>query len=500
MLSHRLWVFLLFVLVFVSTTSLASDKKKLRARQSYFKAKLLYQQQQYKKAQKALRKAYRLDPDNTSYQNTLNRFIEEKPRQAAPKSSHHPTYELISHKILRLTNDGLFHSYNSRHSLSRKAFKQAMKLAQDAEQINNTLKSFVLNNMGCAIVMDQATCHNRKVEEKPHLTIPVSILHSATDFFIRALELFPGNKTARNNTETIYHSLDLLDQPGFEKYLTISETIKPGEAQKTNAAPKDNRATPSDRTSRENQNKNLGSYAELIAFLNTYDEIVLLIDNSLSMDEKISMTSPTRFKVMKIITHTLLLFTDEEVRIGAVSVSGLYCNQPAEMVFKVGEASRETLITAIDQIKLRGKTPLDLRMQQAVNLFTSDKNLRKMMLLYSDGINNCHGFNTCEIAASLRLNGIDVHVLSLLDDPYKYYKDFSVYDCITENNARKLWKIDHTGAIEQTENKIPISLYPMMLPATFEKLKCLDPFYHHTYCIPLPAHITANKEEEWIIK
>lgn len=108
------------------------------------------------------------------------------------------------------------------------------------------------------------------------------------------------------------------------------------------------------------------------------------------------------------------------------------------MVFKVGEASRETLITAIDQIKFRGKTPLDLRMQQAVNLFTSDKNLRKMMLLCSDGINNCHGFNTCEIAASLRLNGIDVHVLSLLDDPYKYYKDFSVYDCITENNAGKL--------------------------------------------------------------
>ena len=467
----------------------------------YYKAKLLMEQQRTKSARKALRTAYRLDPENISYQNALDHFSEGKVRRP-PLTKRTTSANLNSslQAILNQTNTGIYHSKTGNHSQSRHAFEKAWRLANRQTETNDTLMSILINNMACARLMDQAVCHNRAAEASPHLSIHIGIIHCIGAELSQALQYHPGNTTAYQNLQQLYQSLDSLDQPGFVKFMAaVHSTAQSTTERQANS---ESRSGISDPPSVNDIPRKVvsGPYKDLIDFVNGYDEVVLLIDNSVSMEKNVGYDGPSRFQTMREIVKAILLFSDDRVKMGAMSVSGNHCSEAPDFVFPPENESKNTLLEALMNLKIRGKTPLDLRMRQAVGLFKGGINSRRMMLLCSDGLNTCNGFNTCEIAASIRQQGIDVHVLSLLEDNNKYYREFAVYDCITEDGAGRLWKIDPSGQIDQIETRIPVMLYPVLLPASIKKMTCLGPSYHHTYSVELPAALVPDKENGWVVR
>lgn len=488
-----------FTLMLLVLNAHAGDGKKLRARHSFYRAKLMLEQQQLKKAKRSIRLANKLEPGNIIYQNALNHFKAQNRDALKPTRSNSNSAETSIQTLLHHTNNAIYYSQHGHHSKCRKALGHALDNGVQLENINDTLISHIFNNMACGIVMDQAVCFNKKTEPAPHLSIHMNILLMATKYFMLSLKHFPTNPTTLSNIDLIYNSLDSLDQPTLAKRIANKPVISEGNSKINtikNEAPSHQGVKPHNKST----NTVTGPYRELIALLNSYDEVVLLLDNSSSMELTVSMAGPTRFSIMKQIVKNILVSVDTSVKLGCLTISGAYCR--SEPVFKgaVGEVPTLKILNELETLATHGKTPLDLRMQQATALFSEDRNKLKMILVCSDGINTCNGFNTCEIASEIKSRGIDIHVLSLLDNKFKFLKEFSVYDCIATNGGGQLWKIDHEGGIEQIESKIPIMIYPLKLPVSLSKITCLGPNYHHTYAIYLPAGLIPDTENGWIVK
>lgn len=501
MLSRSsLWL-VVIVAFLLPAIAMAADQKKLRARQSYYKAKVYYEMGQHRKSVKLLKTATRLDPENMWFQNAMNHFSATSGKKVNIRNNNVKKVSQPLQMVLSTSNSGIYQSKNKKQGLSRDAFELALKTAIQAGLNNDTLLSHLYNNVACVLLMDQAVCQNRNTKEEAHRSIHFNIILKVCSLFQQALFHFPDNPTVIRNLEVIYNSMDSLDQPQlaerglipglrFTKRTSGNDASIPDMSQQARPAP----AKP-----KKSASLIAGEFKELVQLAESYDEIVLLIDNSVSMNERIPSIGKSRYEVLKQILTNIMVYLDDSVAVGCLSVSGNHCSAPPVLSIPPVKGMPANLLRQIISLETKGKTPLDLRMEQATSLFT-DASKRRMILLCSDGLNTCYGFNTCDIAQKIKQRGIDIHVLSLLVNKMTNLKEYAVYDCVSESGGGKLWKIDDQGEIEQTATELPVMLYPVLLPDQISKLKCLGPNYHHTYVIPLSATLSIDEGNGWVIK
>lgn len=499
--SRQVCYLFLFFLSITSSDLHAYDKKKLRARQSYYKAKVYYEMGQHRKSVKLLKTATRLDPENMWFQNAMNHFSATSGKKANIRNKQVKKVSQPLQMVLSTSNTGIYQSKNKKQGLSRDAFELALKTARQAGLDNDTLLSHLYNNVACGLLMDQAVCQNRNTKEEAHRSIHFNIILKVCSLFQQALLHFPDNLTVIRNLEVIYNSMDSLDQPQLaERGLLPGEGfVQSSNIQNLSKADITHQKRPAPAKPKKSASLIAGEFKELVQLAESYDEIVLLIDNSVSMDERIPSIGKSRYEVLKQILTNIMVYLDDSVAVGCLSVSGNHCSAPPVLSIPPVKGMQANLLRQIISLETKGKTPLDLRMEQATSLFT-DASKRRMILLCSDGLNTCYGFNTCDIAQKIKQRGIDIHVLSLLVDKMTNLKEYAVYDCVSESGGGKLWKIDDQGEIEQTATELPVMLYPVLLPDQISKLKCLGPNYHHTYVIPLSAQLSIDEGNGWVIK
>lgn len=496
------WYLLFFTLIFsfgMHFIAFPKDAKKKRARYNYYMAKLYHEQQHDRKARKHLAKAVRLAPENPYFTNAYTNY---KPIQKKINTRQNAAIVVsdVHQRALMHVNTGIHFSRQGMHAQSRQSFLKALALFRSASNVNDTLLSHLLNNLACSMLMDQAICFNPHIEHQPHITIHMRMISRSIDLFLQALSHFPANPTVIHNLETIYAALDSIDRPTvpeipYNQFVYHPKNKELDEIVTNSGVTEQSIAIPK----RHLHPDTPYEFSNLLNLINQYDEIVLLPDASLSMEEKIPGLNATRFEWMKHTIRTMFLFMHDDIRIGCLSVAGVYCSAEADINYTVGSVTNGELLDEILNMRLRGKTPLDRRMIQSKSLFTAEPN-RKMVLVCSDGINTCGGFNSCEIASELRANNIDVHVLSFLVDKWKNIKEYAVYDCMAEQGGGQLLKIDQTGAVETIGARIPVLLYPVRLPSNIEKYRCLGDHYLHSYKIPLPISLIPDRNNGWELK
>jgi tetratricopeptide (TPR) repeat protein len=483
----------------------AKDGKKKRARYNYYAAKIYQENQNFRKAHKCLKKAVRLEPGNVYFRNALYHYsLATQKKKTLPEEEKGTVSDPVQ-QALMLVNNGIQQSASNSFFRSRESFKKALHLIKKQPLANDTLLSHLYNNYASSLILDQAICFNPFIEDRPHVTIHMKILQRAIGIYLLSLKHFPGNPTPIINLETIYKSLDSIDKVAvpeipyggsvFYTESTSGSSLEAFNQAVLQKAEEEKRKAEKQRRVAQTPLE----FRELIKVVNTYDEVVLLLDASKSMDEQLSGLGASRLEWMKYLLRNLMIFLDEEVKIGCLSVAGAWCAAEPDIKIPVGSVGNEIIFDKIEGMKPSGKTPLDSRMLQSKAFFSKVSN-RKMILICSDGMNTCGSFRTCEIAEEIRRDSIDVHVLSFLVDKVKNLMEYAVYDCIAEIGGGQLWKIDASGAIEEIGASLPIMVYPVILPDAFEKYRCLGDHYLHTYKIPLPNSLKPDMENGWRVR
>lgn len=205
---------------------------------------------------------------------------------------------------------------------------------------------------------------------------------------------------------------------------------------------------------RVNHSKLPKNMPQLITHLNKYDEIALALDYSGSMTYKIFenlLFSPQRIESLKEIIKYIFKKLKENTTIGLITVEGECADSP-KLNFEVG-ANRIDLLKQIQNLAAVGGTPLNNRIEDASELFSMHKN-KKLIALVTDGTPSCGGaLDICRISNKLKSKGIDIVVLSLLEnksDMSNAYQ-YAIYHCITESNDNKLFHLDEHGSISESK-------------------------------------------------
>jgi len=469
-----------FILCTVDLSCHITQSSVPKAQKCYYKAKWIYQQGNYKKSARLLRKALRNDPANSYFfKSWYYLYVTSGLKKAIAFNRHREIGDPMLNIALNIL-EGIEASSNEKFSLSRTYFENAKRIAEKMDKIDKKLLSYIYNDYACSIVFDQGRNFTPGIDIAIHLTVDIRDLKRAYAYFKCAQYLDPTNETFTENVnyiEFVVNPDDLTDIPPPSK-LIPSITL-------------------SDSNSDNYESHYSGSYdlsyeylpsnmEEILDILNKYDEVVFLIDHSGSMTEPMEALNNTpRYTVMRNILKCIIANLNDTVRFGAITVGGHYCGQTPLMRYKVGQITKEKFIWDITHIEPDGLTPLDIRLRTSQFLFTP-KNNKKCILLCSDGINTCGPCRSCQIADQLYKRGIHVNILSFIVESNRYLSDYSVYDCISEYSDGNLWKINQ-GSIERSGVNIPTTIYALRLPQNLEAHVCFGKLLPTSFNYPLPC-------------
>jgi len=232
--------------------------------------------------------------------------------------------------------------------------------------------------------------------------------------------------------------------------------------------------------------------SKILHVLNKYDELVMLLDISGSMEEEVEInnTTCTRFDVMIDISKYLISCLKNELQVGVLTI-GLECEDPPAIHVRTGAKDRNTLINAIKILKPEGYTPLNDRLRNCEALF-SDTTEKKAVLLFTDGLNTCGEENTCQIAEDLYSRGVNIYILSFLlerDSEMEY----SVFDCIANISDGQIYEVEVQNGISDKTISIDPPYYSLIIPIEqIDSSSCLQ--YKRLSCT-VPCNPTFSSKE-----
>ncbi len=196
-----------------------------------------------------------------------------------------------------------------------------------------------------------------------------------------------------------------------------------------------------------------GRNAQFEDVLTKMDEIVFLLDYSLSMSEMIRLPNSgkmTREKLMKVEVLSILddLKNYEEhnkdsFQTGLITIDD--CMRPAPVIKEPLRTKNYDVLSAkIKRMELVGQTPLNKRLKEALDMFSGDTTAEKAVILFSDGIDLCsrNPRGTCYILEDYIGQNIKIIVYNLFSDPRKDFEAYGVYDCLSSKSNGALISID----------------------------------------------------------
>lgn len=210
------------------------------------------------------------------------------------------------------------------------------------------------------------------------------------------------------------------------------------------------------------------NYQLILSELSQYDEIILCMDLSGSMDDPVGWGPETsKFSVAQQLVLFITLQMRTNVFLGALSV-GQECDiESAVLNHPIASISRQEMMMKVDAVRPYGYTPLNTRLKMTKEMFSTRRN-KKLVFLLSDGMDTCdENPNLCNTAAMLSNHGIDLSVFSFI---YENLEDeesrtaYSIYTCMTNPSEGKIYKITADGGLQDEIEYEPVSNNTLVLP------------------------------------
>jgi len=131
-----------------------------------------------------------------------------------------------------------------------------------------------------------------------------------------------------------------------------------------------------------------------------------------------------------------------------------------EVPFAIAKTNAAKIKQRIKKLEPLGTTPIAYSLGESVNDFTPCSNCRNIVILITDGLEECNG-NPCEVSAALQKKGVFIRPFVIgvgLD--LKFAEAFSCvgkyYDVSNEANFRDVLKLVITEAITQTTIQVDL--------------------------------------------
>lgn len=208
------------------------------------------------------------------------------------------------------------------------------------------------------------------------------------------------------------------------------------------------------------------NYQKILNHLKKYDEIVLALDFSGSMEDPVPWGDQNpKINILKNLTKYLAKELPKKTSLGVMSIEN-DCYETPLMAYQANNDSRIGLINAMDILSPFGETPLNRRLQLVDQLFTKKKN-KKCLFLISDGMDSCEdGLNLCGTAAALYEKNIDLSVFSFILEGMEEDAElaYGVYECMTKSSQGKVFKVNKEGNIVEVMFKNMEEELIMVLP------------------------------------
>ena len=201
--------------------------------------------------------------------------------------------------------------------------------------------------------------------------------------------------------------------------------------------------------------------------LHAYDEIILLVDLSGSMDDPVQWSAEaSKF----VIAHQLAIYIAMNLRanvfLGVITVGRNCDNRSMALNYPIGSVSRAELISQVSSVSPLGHTPLNKRLRMTKDMF-SNKSNNKLVFLLSDGMDTCGEImDLCGTAAMLHSHGIDLSIFSFILetlDP-ESRSAFSIYQCMVRPSEGKIYSLDQDGGVDDDVDYSPVSNNILELP------------------------------------
>ncbi|MCD4735873.1 MAG: VWA domain-containing protein [Bacteroidales bacterium] len=472
----------LLILLFL-LLSLGQKSNKSKDEKAYFyfyKGKSAWQDGNDRQAIHQYLKAIKLDPSNALYFQALIRvyfetgaFEEALEALESHKDIFSTHYDLFIMNFLQ----GLALACNGDHHKGFLKFLRAEKIGKKLSEKDSTVFSHLYNNLACEKILNQPVEWSPHLEEHPHLTISSYVFPVAYEYCVEALRYNPDNIIALENLEFISQFCNCPSDP---INFLINDTLNAGHT------PTGNLSKPAKYTSglsRFNIRFLPDRISKILNVLNKYDELVMLLDISGSMEEEVEINNTvcTRFDVMIDISKYLISCLKQELKVGVLTI-GLECEDPPAIDVRTGGKGRANLINAVSLLKPEGYTPLNDRLRNCETLF-SDTTEKKAVLLFTDGLNTCGEENTCQIAEDLYSRGINIYILSFLlerDSEMEY----SVFDCMANISDGQIYEVEVQNGISDKTISIDPPYYSLVIPVeqidsssclSYKRLSCTVP-------------------------
>lgn len=173
-----------------------------------------------------------------------------------------------------------------------------------------------------------------------------------------------------------------------------------------------------------------------------YDELIFMMDASGSMRVPSEINPETsRFQWMKNLSYFLIGNISHQTSLGAIAVGG-ECGEIPPMSMAT-DSDRSRLVSSIQRLKADGHTPVNQAMEIAPKMF-SQNGKKRAILFITDGMESCEPELTCKLSAQLGQQGIELHILSFLDQA-SAKNEYISYTCMAESSGGSLKGINKDG-------------------------------------------------------
>lgn len=290
-------------------------------------------------------------------------------------------------------------------------------------------------------------------------------IYQAIDRYRDALVYNPDNNIAQSNLDTLLHMLEVAGKP-----------IPPHNFQQNSFAGRTGTMVDSLDIDSLNDVSMIPvldysllprNHALILRELHLYDEVMLLIDLSGSMDDPVGWSAEaSKFRIAHQLAIYIALNLRANVFLGALTV-GRECDITSMVLnYPIGSVSRQELTIKISEITPRGHTPLNRRLLMTKDMFSTKSN-RKLVFLLSDGMDTCGDIpDLCGTAALLAANGIDLSVFSFIYETLdaESRSAYAIYQCMVRPTTNKIYKMEEDGGVEDEVDYEPISNNILRLP------------------------------------
>jgi len=194
------------------------------------------------------------------------------------------------------------------------------------------------------------------------------------------------------------------------------------------------------------------------------DNVIIILDASDSMNERISGSNESKFEAAKRVILETLRTMPPNVNVGlrvyghklgsGFRVSGFgfmtggeMCHQ-SELLVPLATNNRAQIASQLVNIHAVGKTPITYSLEQAVNQDFFGHPGKKTIILVSDGRETC-SYNPCDVAVDMVRHGVDVRINTIGLATHDRVADDQL-KCIALSTKGKFYSVDTAAQLAKS--------------------------------------------------